>query len=52
MRKRKKVIISEQFLSSDSQWNVKSAPETPTVEDKESDRPLSQPIAEFLRVIQ
>ncbi|MEG4516795.1 MULTISPECIES: hypothetical protein [unclassified Microcoleus] len=44
--------MSEQVLSSESQGTVKSAPETPTVEDKESDRPLSQPIAEFLRVIQ
>lgn len=44
--------MSEQVLSSESQGTVKSAPEIPTVEDKESDRPLSQPIAEFLRVIQ
>lgn len=44
--------MSEQILSSESQGTVTSAPETPTVEDKESDRPLSQPIAEFLRVIQ
>ncbi|MBD1811954.1 hypothetical protein NDA07_25015 [Microcoleus vaginatus DQ-U2] len=44
--------MSEQVLSSESQGTVKSAPETPMVEDKESDRPLSQPIAEFLRVIQ
>jgi len=44
--------MSEQVLSSESQGTVKSAPETPIVEDKESDRPLSQPIAEFLRVIQ
>ncbi|NQE35904.1 hypothetical protein [Microcoleus asticus] len=44
--------MSEQVLSSESQGTVKSAPETPTVEDKESDRPLSQPIAEFLGVIQ
>ncbi|MBD1884616.1 hypothetical protein [Microcoleus vaginatus] len=44
--------MSEQVLSSESQGTVKSAPEAPMVEDKESDRPLSQPIAEFLRVIQ
>ncbi|MEG3924989.1 MULTISPECIES: hypothetical protein [unclassified Microcoleus] len=44
--------MSEQVLSSESQGTVELAPETPTVEDKESDRPLSQPIAEFLRVIQ
>ncbi|MEG4507881.1 hypothetical protein QUA81_29935 [Microcoleus sp. F6_B4] len=44
--------MSEQVLSSESQGTVKSAPATPTVEDKESDRPLSQPIAEFLRIIQ
>ena len=44
--------MSEQVLSSESQETVKSAPETPIVEDKESDRPLSQPIAEFLRLIQ
>ena len=44
--------MSEQVLSSESQGTVKSAPKIPTVEDKESDRPLSQPIAEFLRVIQ
>ena len=44
--------MSEQVLSSESQGTVKSAPKIPRVEDKESDRPLSQPIAEFLRVIQ
>ncbi|MEG4578080.1 hypothetical protein QUA71_00345 [Microcoleus sp. MON1_C5] len=44
--------MSEHVLSSESQGTVKSAPEAPMVEDKESDRPLSQPIAEFLRVIQ
>ncbi|MEG4969252.1 hypothetical protein QUB11_21780 [Microcoleus sp. B6-A1] len=44
--------MSEQVLSSESQGTVESAPETPTVADKETDRPLSQPIAEFLRVIQ
>ncbi|MEG4113101.1 MULTISPECIES: hypothetical protein [unclassified Microcoleus] len=44
--------MSEEVLSSESQGTVKSAPETPMVEDKESNRPLSQPIAEFLRVIQ
>ncbi|MEG4844614.1 hypothetical protein QUB05_08985 [Microcoleus sp. F10-C6] len=44
--------MSEQILSSESRATVKSAPETPIVEDQESDRPLSQPIAEFLRVIQ
>ncbi|MEG3834853.1 hypothetical protein QUA46_09955 [Microcoleus sp. MON2_D6] len=44
--------MPEQVLSSESQGTVKSAPETPMVEDKESDRPLSQPIAAFLRVIQ
>ena len=44
--------MSEQVLSSESQGTVKSSPEIPTAEDKESDRPLSQPIAEFLRVIQ
>ena len=44
--------MPEQALISESQGTVKSAPETPIVEDKESDRPLSQPIAEFLRVIQ
>ncbi|MEG4147406.1 hypothetical protein [Microcoleus sp. Pol12B5] len=44
--------MSEQVISSESQGTVKSAPETPTFEDQESDRPLSQPIAEFLRVIQ
>ncbi|MEG4029481.1 MULTISPECIES: hypothetical protein [unclassified Microcoleus] len=44
--------MSEQVLSSESQGTVKSAPKTPMVEDKESDRSLSQPIAEFLRVIQ
>lgn len=43
--------MSEQVLSSESQGTVTSAPETPMVEDKES-RPLSQPIAEFLGVIQ
>ncbi len=44
--------MSEEVLSSESQGTVKSAPETPMVEDQESDRPLSQPIAEFLCVIQ
>ncbi len=44
--------MSEQVLSSESQGTVKAAPGIPTVEDKESDRPLSQPIAEFLRIIQ
>ncbi|MEG4330210.1 hypothetical protein [Microcoleus sp. herbarium5] len=44
--------MPEQALSSESQGTVKSAPETPMVEDKESDRPLSQPISEFLRLIQ
>jgi hypothetical protein len=44
--------MSEQVISSESQGTVTSAPETPIIEDKEIDRPLSQPIAEFLVVIQ
>lgn len=45
--------MPEQVLSSESQETVTSAPEIPSVEDKELDRPLSQPtIAEFLGVIQ
>lgn len=44
--------MSEQVLSSENQGKVTSAPEIPTLEDKEIDRPLSQPIAEFLSVIQ
>jgi hypothetical protein len=44
--------MSEQVLSSQSQGTVTPAPENPMVEDKEIDRPLSQPIAEFLGVIQ
>jgi hypothetical protein len=44
--------MSEQVLSSESQETVTPAPENPMVEDKEIDRPLSQPIVEFLSVIQ
>lgn len=44
--------MSEQVLSSESQETVTSAPEIPMAEDKEIDRPLSQLIAEFLRIIQ
>jgi hypothetical protein len=44
--------MSEQVLSSESQGTVTPAPENPMVENKEIDRPLSQPIVEFLGVIQ
>jgi hypothetical protein len=44
--------MSEQVLSSESQGTVTPAPKNPMIEDKEIDRPLSQPIAEFIRVIQ
>ncbi|MEG3847306.1 hypothetical protein QT971_10835 [Microcoleus sp. herbarium19] len=44
--------MSEQVTSSESQGTATSAPGIPTLEDKESDRPLSQPIAEFLGIIQ
>lgn len=44
--------MSEQVLSSETQGTVTSAPELPMAEGKEIDRPLSEPIAEFLRIIQ
>ena len=44
--------MSEQVLSSESQETVTPAPENPMVKDKDIDRPLSQPIVEFLSVIQ